>query len=68
MGRYVSATWKQLGGEHAKFEAYEHTRNLLNFADATQQIYLGMPSFHQARDAYWRKRLARRKATQGKMA
>ena len=35
-----------------------------DFADATQQIYLGMNSFHQMRDAYWRKRLARRKATQ----
>jgi hypothetical protein len=50
------------------FGACEHTRNLLNFADATQQVYLGMPSFHQARDAYWRKRLARRKPAQGKTA
>jgi hypothetical protein len=62
MEHFVSATWKELGGVHGKFSEYEHTRNLLDFADATQQIYLGMKSFHQARDEYWRKRLARRAA------
>jgi hypothetical protein len=68
MDHHISATWKQLGGLHAKFEAYDHTRNLINFADATQQIYLGVKSFHQTRDEYWRKRLARRQAIKAKVA
>jgi hypothetical protein len=62
MEHHLSSTWKELGGQHAKFVDYEHTRNLFNFADATQQIYLGIPSFHQVRDEYWRKRHARRRA------
>lgn len=58
----LSATWDNLGGAHARF-ADECTRNLLEFANATQQIYLGLPSFHQIRREYWDKRLARRKET-----
>lgn len=64
MGYLLSATWEELGGIHARFAKYEHTRNLLNLADATQQIYLGLPSFQQVRRDYWDKRLARRKAAQ----
>jgi hypothetical protein len=41
-----------------------HTHSLLDLADSTQQIYLFLPSFHQARREYWDKRLARRKAAQ----
>jgi hypothetical protein len=66
MDHFISATWKSLGGQHAKFEDYQHTRNLMNFANATQQIYLGMKSFHQAQDEYWKKRLARRQAAKAK--
>ena len=62
MDYLLSATWKDLGGAHARFADYQHTRTLLNLADATQQIYLGLPSFHQVRREYWDKRLARRKA------
>jgi hypothetical protein len=58
----LSARWKELGGAHARFANYEDTRTLLNVADATQQIYLGLPSFHQVFREYWAKRLARRKA------
>jgi hypothetical protein len=57
MDHHLPRTWKALGGEHAKFA--DHIRTLFNLADATQQIYLGMPSFHQGRDEYWRKRHAR---------
>ncbi|MDO8399004.1 MAG: hypothetical protein Q7T45_14400 [Bradyrhizobium sp.] len=64
MDHYVSSTWKELGGKHAKFADYNNTRTLFNFADATQQIYLGMPSFHLERDNYWKKRHARRLARQ----
>jgi hypothetical protein len=66
MDHFISSTWKSLGGQHAKFDNHEYTRNLMNFADATQQIYLGMKSFHQARDEYWKKRLARRQAAKAK--
>lgn len=64
MDHLLSATWKNLGGAHARFADFEHTHSLLDFADATQQIYLGLPSFRESRSAYWEKRLARRKAAQ----
>jgi hypothetical protein len=63
MDHSLSETWKDLGGIHAQFSDYEHTRTLLNIADATQKIYLGLPSFHQVRHEYWAKRRARRDAT-----
>ena len=58
----LSSAWKNLGGMHARFADFEHTRTLLDVADATQQIYLGLPSFHQVRREYWNKLFARRKA------
>jgi hypothetical protein len=64
MEHYVSATWKELGGKHAKFADYNETRTLFAFANATQQIYLDMPSFNQARQEYWQRRHARRLARQ----
>ena len=66
MDFHLSSTWKALGGQHAKFADYEYGRTLFNLADATQQIYLGMPSFHQVRDQYWKKRHARRKRLEKK--
>lgn len=66
MDSHIAETWKKLGGEHAKYGDYNHLRNLREFADATQRIYLGMPSFHEDRESYWRKRAARRKARQSK--
>jgi len=54
----ISATWKDLGEPYKSFADYEHTRNLHNFADATQRIYLGLPSFHDWRAAEWKKRRA----------
>jgi hypothetical protein len=62
MDHHLSSTWKALGGQHAKFADYEHSRTLFNLAGATQQIYLGMPSFDQVRDEYWKKRHARKAA------
>lgn len=60
MDYQLSMRWKKLGGVYEKFSGYEHTRNLLNLADATQQIYLKLPSFHEARREYWEQRRARR--------
>ncbi|MGF6507688.1 hypothetical protein [Paraburkholderia sp. 32] len=60
----LSKTWKELGGVHARFADHQLTRNLLNLSDSTQQIYLGLPSFHQVRREYWDRRLKQRKAAQ----
>jgi hypothetical protein len=64
MDYLLSATWKDVGGTHARFADYEHTRTFMDVADATQQIYLGLSSFHQVRRQYWEKRLARRQSAQ----
>lgn len=53
--------WKDLGGIHEEFADYRHTHNLLNLADASQQIYLKVPSFHQEREEYWKNRASKRK-------
>lgn len=55
----LSKTWENTGGTHAGFA--QNLDSLLEFVDATQQIYLGLPSFHEARSEYWHKRRARRK-------
>jgi hypothetical protein len=68
MDHSISSTWKELGGEHAKFSDYDNTRTLFDFADATQRIYLGVPSFHQVRREYWDARHKRRLAQQKKQA
>jgi hypothetical protein len=52
----LSATWKELGGKHTKFGTYHDTRNLLSIADATQQIYLDLPSFDEVMRSKWVKR------------
>ena len=59
---HISATWKELGGAYANFVDYEHTRTLHSFADATQQIHLGLPSFGQWRASERKKRAEQRKA------
>jgi hypothetical protein len=64
MDHLLSATWKELGGIHERFSDYNHTHALLDVADATQQIYLGLPSFHEVRRKYWESRMARRKASE----
>lgn len=61
---FISATWKDLGEPFNSFADYEYTRNLYNFADATQRIYLGLPSFFEWRNVEWRKRAAKKKLKQ----
>lgn len=56
----LSATWKELGDEHAKFATYDHTRSVQSLADATQQIYLGLPSFDAWRLTQWEKKMTKR--------
>lgn len=59
----ISATWKKLGEPYNSFADYEHTGNLRSFADATQRIHLGLPSFHEWRATKWKKRAAKKKGT-----
>jgi hypothetical protein len=63
MEHHVSNTWKSLGGLHAKFSDYQHTRSLDSFSDATQVIYVGLPSFWEWRRVEWEKRVARKRKT-----
>lgn len=57
---FISATWKELGEPFNSFADFEYTRNLYNFAVATQQIYLGLPSIYEWRATEWKKRAAKR--------
>jgi hypothetical protein len=58
---FLSATWQDLGGVHAKFATDDYTRNMQSIADATQQIYLGLPSFGHWRQSLWEKKMKRLK-------
>src|SRR5690606_17794164 len=55
----VSSTWKKLGGRYAPYADYHHSRNLGNFAESTQAIYLELPPYREVRREYWAKRRAR---------
>lgn len=61
----ISATWKQLGEPYVNFVDYEHTKNLFNFADATQRIYLALPSYLVQRRSELSRRAERRKKDSG---
>ncbi len=41
----IGLTWKELGGEHAKFSDFKHRDSLMAFAEATQSIHLGLKSY-----------------------
>lgn len=58
----ISSTWKELGGQHAKYADYDHTHKLDAFAEATQAIYLGLPPLYEVRRAAREKRRARKQA------
>lgn len=56
----VSDTWKELGEPHKTFSDFRSTRTIQEFAEATQSIYLGLPSVYEDRgQEYRRKRAAR---------
>ncbi|MFN4183352.1 MAG: hypothetical protein ACK4M6_01085 [Hyphomonas sp.] len=59
----ISSTWKDKKGKHAAFADYDHTRNLRSFAEATQQIYLSLPPYYEARRAQRAKKAARSKVS-----
>ena len=43
----LSSTWKERGGRHAEFADFEYTHKLQKLAEATQAIYLDLPSFSE---------------------
>ena len=49
-------TWKEIGGTHAEFSDFHHTRSLRTIAEASIAIHLDMPSFESERQAAWNKR------------
>jgi len=59
---YVESTWKEKGGKHKQLvePGYVSLGNLRRLADFTQQLYLGMQSYHDWRDGVWKKRHALR--------
>jgi hypothetical protein len=52
----ISHVWKEIGGRHAQFSDYHHTRSLGNIAEASIAIHLDMTSFESERHATWNKR------------
>jgi len=69
----LAATWERLGGRYAKFGTYpyDYTRDMRSLADATQQIYLELPSFAEARRSQLEtkmKRMKRRLQPSGEVA
>lgn len=49
----IGMTWKELGGEHAKYEGFQHRESLRAFAEATQAIHLGLKSYHTETFEKW---------------
>lgn len=57
----ITQAWKELGGEHAKYADFDHTRDLYSFAQATQAIHLGLPSFYEGWAAKRKRRVEGKK-------
>lgn len=54
--------WRKKGGAYDKFnENRGEWSDLFSIADATQQLYLGLPSWHEWSEAEWNKKQGRRK-------
>lgn len=58
----IGTTWKKLGEPHSRFEDWRHTQSLNAMAEATQSIYLGLPSYFEGSRASWEKRTKSRPA------
>jgi len=42
----IQNTWKDLGGVYEKYSNYHSTNSLESFANATQEIYLGVEPYY----------------------
>ena len=60
----ISISWRSLGDNYKKFADYDYTHNLHGFADATQQIYLGIESMGELRDRERNKKWQKQKQKQ----
>lgn len=56
---FVTETWKKLDEPHKSFTDHYYTETMKAFAEATQRIYLGLPSYDNDRRERWRKRAAK---------
>ena len=53
--------WREKGGAYDKFsETRGEWSDLFSIADATQQLYLGLPSWHEWSEVEWKKKQDRR--------
>jgi hypothetical protein len=59
---HITETWKSLSEAHLKFANYQAIRKFTSFADATQQIYLSLPSFYAERRAQWEKKMRKKQS------
>lgn len=66
-GRSINEAWKNKGGRHNEFASTHHyIADLLPLCDLTQQLYLGMSSWHEWQKSRWDRRrltLEKRKGT-----
>lgn len=56
----INADWKKLGEPYTKYTDYEHTKDLYSFAQATQAIHLGLPSFFTTRSTKRKARIKKK--------
>jgi hypothetical protein len=58
----LELAWKSIGGKHKELiePGYVHADNLRVLADLTQQLYLGLPSYHDWQSDKWKRITARR--------
>ena len=55
--------WREKGGDYDKFsESRGEWSDLFSIADATQQLYLGLPGWHEWSEAEWQKKHDRNKS------
>ena len=56
----ISITWNELGGAYKAFSQYGGARDILQLCDHTQQIYLGLKSWHHTWREKWERRRQRK--------
>ena len=55
----IPSTWKKLGGRFKHYSERSAIRDLPSFAEATQGIYLDLPSYYEVCQEAWEKRQKR---------
>ena len=55
----IESTWRDLGGPYERFADFDITRSLHRFAEATQMLYLNLPSFAEDQRAAGERRRRR---------